>query len=194
VEIGIIHLQPSIASGEVKRYGLVVPKQATMAKIKAINGKGEELLDGSLPGYIARPLRKVAGAVRIESNVNDGLIEDKFLKSQFRTEQGVDFQAGDNTVRMSERDITSGFAAVDSNIPHFDLKPKWNGMEATDLGAAPGYPFDLSGQATTDDRLKRLSGGIEKQSRDPETYCSDEGDQIFPPAARWLGSVRSHCD
>ena len=52
-----------------------------MAKIKAIDGKGEELLDRSLPGYIARSLGKVGGAVRIESNVNDGLIEDKFLKS-----------------------------------------------------------------------------------------------------------------
>src|ERR1700721_3200566 len=95
---------------------------------------------------------------------------------------------------MSERDIRSGFAAVHGNIPDFDLKPKWNGMEATDLGAAPGYPFDLGGQATTDERLKRLSGGIEKQNRDPEKCCSDEGDQILPPAARWLGSVRFPCD
>jgi hypothetical protein len=194
VEIRIIHPEPSVASGEVKPYGLVVPEQATMAKIKAIDGKGEELLDRSLPGYSARSLGKVAGAVGIKSNVNDGLIEDKLLKSQFRTEQRADFQAGDDAIGMSERDIGSGFAAADSNIPDFDLKPKWNGMEATDLGAAPGYPFDLGGQAMTDERLKRLSGGIEKQSRDTEKCCSHEGDQIFPPAARWLGSVRRHCD
>src|ERR1022692_3992421 len=81
VEIGIIHLEPGIAGGEIKRDGLVVPKEATVAEFEAIDGKREELFDRSLAGDGSRSPRKICGAVGIESEMDDGLIENEFLES-----------------------------------------------------------------------------------------------------------------
>ena len=71
MEKGIIHLERNVAGGEIERDDLVVPKDATMAKFEAIDGKGEELLDSSrAPIALTFALRKIGGAVGIESDVD----------------------------------------------------------------------------------------------------------------------------
>ncbi len=63
-----------------------------------------------------------------------------------------------------------------SNIPHLELKAKWNGVQTADLGAATGDAFDLSDQPTANERLKRIGGAIEKQGRDAEKHDGDKGE------------------
>src|SRR5271170_779251 len=80
----IFHLQRRVAGGEINRDRLIVPEDLAVAEFEMVDGKGEELFDRSLAGSsTGLSPRKIAGAIRVESHVNDGLFEDHFLKRQF---------------------------------------------------------------------------------------------------------------
>ena len=63
-----------------------------MTEFEAIDGEREELLDGRGTGDGGGAFGKIRGAVGIEGEMNDGLIEDEFLKGQFGTEQRGDLR------------------------------------------------------------------------------------------------------
>jgi hypothetical protein len=92
VKIGVIHLQRSVASREIERDGLVVPEDSSLAKFEVSDGEREELFDRSLSGKCARPFRKVAGAIGIKNDVDDGMIEDQFMKGEFGRRREVIFK------------------------------------------------------------------------------------------------------
>src|SRR5437879_10980790 len=48
-QVRVLHLQRGIAGGKVQRDFLAVPDQLAMAHVQPVNGKSEELLNGSLP-------------------------------------------------------------------------------------------------------------------------------------------------
>ena len=75
MEEGIIHAQREIASVKIERNGLLIPKQAATADFEIAYGERKELLNGSLAGKMAGAPRDIGGAIGIESDVNDGLVE-----------------------------------------------------------------------------------------------------------------------
>src|ERR1700683_3371004 len=117
VEKGIVHGERNVARSEIERNGLVVPEELAALHFEAIDGKSEELLDSVRAGKGAGlALRKVGGAVGIESNVDNGLLEDNFVKAELGTEKRADLQAGDDAVGMGQRVVGGGFVAAYSGI------------------------------------------------------------------------------
>ena len=163
-----------------------------MAKFEAIDGKSEELLDGSLRGLTTPtfPLGKIGSAVGIESDVDDGLIEDDLVEAELGAEKRADLQASDDAVGVSERNLSGGFATVDGDIAHVDLEAKRNGMDAADFGAASGDAFDFGDEAAADQRLERVCVDVDEAGREPRRSRPQVTDQqIFPPAAGGLGRL-----
>jgi hypothetical protein len=77
VEIGVIHLEPGIASINIERDSLVVPDDAAVAEFEAIDGEREELLNPRLSRTRARAAGEISAAIGIESKMDDRLIQDK---------------------------------------------------------------------------------------------------------------------
>src|ERR1022692_3141790 len=85
---GIIHLERCIASGEIDGDGLVVPEDLAVAEFEAINGKSKKLLDGSFASCNSGLAPwKISSASGIKSDVNYGLLEDEFVKTELGTHQ-----------------------------------------------------------------------------------------------------------
>src|SRR5579864_9371714 len=108
---GVLHLQFSTMGGKIQRDFLAVPKQLTMPHLEAIDGKIEKLFDRSLPRtpQNARS-RNVRRAVGINRNVNQGMIKNDVTKSEFRAQKGDDLHAGDQPVRVGQRNRSRGLA------------------------------------------------------------------------------------
>ncbi len=194
VEVGIIHLQGHVASGEIEGDGLVVPEQTALTKFQPSDGEGEELFDRSLGRKGAGPPRKVRGAVRIKDDVDDGLIENHFVKGELGTNQRADLQTGDNVFGVSQGNVGGGLAAMHRNIPHLDLQAKWDGVEAADFGAAAGNTLDFGDEATANQRLKGFRIHVDGEGDRDGSQRANDDQQVFPPAAGWFGYGLSHCD
>ena len=74
------------------------------------------------------------------------------------------FKRATMRVGMSQRDIGGGFATVDRDIAHVDLKAKGSGMDAADFGAATGDAFDFGDQTAANQRLERFRVDVDKQA------------------------------
>ena len=100
MEQRIVHLERSVARCEVKRDGLVVPKDAAMAKFEMID---ERAKSRSTRLWLAIALAFRGGkwcSVGIEGHVDNGLLDDDFVEAKLGTDKRTDFQARDNAVRM----------------------------------------------------------------------------------------------
>ena len=77
------HPRGKIVGDEVERDALVVPEQFTILNIEAVDGKGEELLDGSFfRGTRNFRLGLIGSAVRINNDVDDRMIEEHGVESE----------------------------------------------------------------------------------------------------------------
>ena len=82
---GIVHLERSIASGEIDGNGLIVPEYLAVAEFEAIDGKGKKSFDDRVTGNAAgSSLRKIGCAVGIKSDMDHRLLEDNFVESRTR--------------------------------------------------------------------------------------------------------------
>jgi len=54
---GIVHLERTIASGEINGDGLIVPEDLAMADFEVIDGKSKKSLDDSLAGQTTPTFR-----------------------------------------------------------------------------------------------------------------------------------------
>ena len=99
---------------------------------------------------------------------------------------------------MSEGHVRGGLAAVDGDVANFELQAKRDGVKAADLSVASADAFELGDQATANQGLKRIGGGVEEQRGETKKNQGDEGKKIFPPTARGLGGIggdgHHHCD
>ena len=117
------------------------------------------------------PLREVGGAIRIESNVYNGLLEDDFVKTELGTEQRAELQAGYDAVHVGEGNFGSGFAAVDGDAAHIDLRAKRSGMDAADFHAAAGDALHFGDEAAANHRLEGIGVDVDRAGR-----ASDKND------------------
>src|SRR5271170_122197 len=152
VEQRIVHLKRSVARCEVKRDGLVVPKDAAMAKFEMIDGEGKESLDESRAGNRGSASRwKIGGAVGIESHVDDGLLENDFIEAKLGTDERTQLQTRDNAVCMGQRHVGGRLAAVDRDIAHIGLQAKGRGVDAAYLDTAAGDALQFGDETAADE-------------------------------------------
>src|SRR5258708_29741088 len=119
----VIHLERSVADRKIKRDSLVVPEKLAAAKFETVDGKRKKLFDWSLAANGAGfSWRKVGGAVRIESHVDDWLLKDDFAEGEFGTQKKIELQAGNDAVHVSERNIGGRLAPVDCDPTLFSLQ------------------------------------------------------------------------
>src|SRR5216684_1480136 len=180
----VIHLERSVADRKIKRDSLVVPEKLAAAKLETVDGKRKKLFDWSLAANCAGfSRRKVGGSVRIESHVDDWLLENDFPEGEFGTQKKIKLQAGNDAVHVSERDIGGRLASVDSDPTHFSLQAKRNGVDAGNFGAATGDAFHFGDEAAANQRLERLGVDVDHQAENyGESGCKNH-QQIFPPAS-----------
>jgi len=195
MEKGIVHVERNVAGGEIERKSLVVPKHPATSQFEAIDGKREELLDNILACKSAGPApRKIGGAVGIKSDVDDGLLEDDLVKSEFGTEKRTDFQAGDDAIGVGERNVGGSLTAMDGKVAYIHLQAKGRGMDAADFGAAAGNALNFGDETAADQRLERFRVDVDEHGDGEERGCAGKDKQIFPPAAGGLGSGSGHRD
>jgi hypothetical protein len=184
VQIGIVHLERSVASGELERNDLVVPEDLPAADFEAIDGESEELLDGTPAACAAGfSLRKVRAAVRIENNMDYRLLKDDFMEGELGTEKRDDLQAGDDAIGVRERNVSGRLAPMNGYIAHVHLQTEWGGVKAADLGVAPGDPFDFSDQAAPNQSLERFGIDIDPKNESGKKSSASQDEQVLPPAA-----------
>src|SRR5208283_2417425 len=194
VEIGICHLKRSVTYREIERNGLIVPQDLSLPKFEVSDGEREELFDRSSRGKRARALRKVAGAIGIESNVDHGVVENELMKAKFGTKKRRDLQAADHIIGVSQRNLGGGLAAVYGDIPYLDLQAEGNGMEAADFGAASSNAFDIGDEAAPNQRLEGFRIDIDGQTDGQKAGRASQNEEVFPPAAERLPGGFGHCD
>jgi hypothetical protein len=119
--------------------------------------------------------------------VDDGLVQEDFVESEFGTEKRDYFKTGDHAIGVSERDIGGRFAAMNGDVANLRLQSKRNSVDATDLGAAIGNSLDLGNQAAADQRLKGFSIDVKDQSYRTDGESTGKNQQKFPPASGRLG-------
>jgi hypothetical protein len=152
---GIVHLERTIASGEINGDGLIVPEDLAMADFEAIDGKSKKSLDGSLAGNDpGLSLGIISRAIRIESDVDDGAIEDDLVEAELGAEKRGDLQASHDAVHVREGNLGGGLATMDSNSAHVDLEAKRSGMDAADFDPASGDALHFGDEAAADQRLE----------------------------------------
>jgi hypothetical protein len=152
---GIVHLERTIASGEIHGDGLIVPEDLPVAEFEAIDGKSKQLLDGSFAGNDRDlSLGRIRRAIRIESDVDDGSIEDDLVEAELGAEKRGDLQASHDAVHVREGNLGGGLATMDGNTAHVDLEAKRSGMDAADFDAASGDTLHLGDEAAADQRLE----------------------------------------
>ncbi len=126
-----------------------------MAEFEAIDGKSKKSLDGSLAGNDADlSLGKIRSPIGIESDVDDGLLEDDFVEAELGTENRGDLQASHDAVSVGEGNLGGGLATVDGDIAHVDLEAKRSGMDGADFDAASGDALHFGDEAAADQRLE----------------------------------------
>jgi hypothetical protein len=100
------------------------------------------------------PLGKISSAPGIKSDVNDGLLEDNFMKAELGAEKRDDFQPSYDAIHVSEGNLGGGLTAVNGNTSHINLEKKRSGMDAANFDAAPGDSLDFGDKAAAHERLE----------------------------------------
>src|ERR1700682_3505020 len=117
MQVGIIHLQRSIARDEIERDGLIVPENLAVTDFKMVDRERKQLLHW---GCAARgrwfSWWKIVAAVRIKSYMDDGLIEDNIVKCQLGAKKRADFHVGNDVVHVGERNILGWFGPANGKV------------------------------------------------------------------------------
>jgi len=136
--------------------------------------------------------RKIAAAIRVEDDMDDGLLQHNFVKCQLRAKKRPDLQAGNNVVYVCKRNIFSRLASMNGDATHFGLQVKWDGVDAGDFRAASGDALDFGNQAAAYQRLEGIGIDVDEETKNSEETGSGQEKHVLPPAADELSGKRGH--
>ena len=115
--MGVGHPGRKISRREIERDALVVPDELPVLHVEPADGEREKRVYGRFRrSALGAERRLVRGAVRINNDVHDGMVEQDAVKAELGAEQGNDFNIGNDAVHMRVGNFAGLFASVNGEI------------------------------------------------------------------------------
>src|ERR1700675_1712336 len=183
-EQGVVQNHRHVASIKIERHFLVFPEKLAALHLDARNRKRDELFHRPLAGGKAYRRRgDVGGAIGIDDDVGDGMLEDQRMQSDRGAEQRNDFQFRLHAVDPEKWDLILGFATVDGEVASIHAQAERDGVKFAEFDAATRDSLKRCDHSAADRLLKRIRGDVPAEQAESNQGENAKQQKQFPENA-----------
>src|SRR5208283_1135533 len=193
----------NVCRAEIQGRLAIIQQQHAFAKIGATNGEGKKPLYGSSIALLDLRLWHVAGAIRVNDEVNDRALEPNIVQVNSRLQKGDNVQSHVGAIGVCVRQLIRPFASVDGQIAGFKFKPPQVPVKRPELNPAAGDVFQsadhLAAHKILEPRAPQVpdDGDNDRQQHDTDPRLNPEASvrasdcglfrhfQLAPEALGW---------